>query len=301
MLRATFKSLLARKLRLVLSAMSIVLGVSFVSGAFVLTDTLGKVFDELFTTVNQNIAVVVRGDKVSDVGTQTGGVTRKEVPVTALERIRAVDGVADAQGNVIGIAQIIDTEGDAVASNAAPNFGFNWYDSDALDFGELSQGRAPQADDEIVVNAALAEQAGYDVGDSAPVLTDAATREFEIVGLVTYEGKDSLAGETSIFFTEATAHEVLNRPDTYDEIVVAAEEGVSQEDLAERVAKVVPDSAETVTGTVYTEETTSDIKEGLGFFSTFLLVFAAIALFVGVFISLIPSRCWSLSGPESWR
>ena len=76
MLRATFKSLLARKLRLLLSATSIVLGVSFVSGAFVLTDTLGKVFDELFTTVNQNISVVVRGDKVSDVGTQTGNSTR---------------------------------------------------------------------------------------------------------------------------------------------------------------------------------------------------------------------------------
>ena len=284
MLRATFKSLLARKLRLILSAMSIVLGVSFVSGAFVLTDTLGKVFDELFTTVNQNIAVVVRGDKVSDVGTQTASVTRKEVPVSALERVRAVDGVADAQGNVIGIAQIIDTEGDAVASNAAPNFGFNWYESDELNFGEVSQGRAPEADDEIAINAGLAETAGYAVGDSAPVLTDGPTTEFTIVGLVTYDGKTSLAGETSIFFTEAAAHELLNRPDTYDEVVVAAEDGVSQEDLAERIAQVVPAGTETVTGTVYTEETTSDVKEGLGFFSTFLLVFAAIALFVGAFI-----------------
>jgi len=284
MLRATFKSLLARKLRLLLSAMSIVLGVSFVSGAFVLTDTLGKVFDELFTTVNQNIAVVVRGDKVSDVGTQTTSVTRKEVPVSVLDEVRAVDGVADAQGNVIGIAQIIDTEGDAVASNAAPNFGFNWYESDALNFGDISQGRAPQADDEIVVNAGLAEKAGYKVGDSAPVLTDAATRKFEIVGLVTYDGKDSLAGETSIFFTEPTAHEVLDRPDTYDEVVVAADENVSQEELAERIGRIVPAGTETVTGVAYTEETTSDVKEGLGFFNTFLLVFAAIALFVGAFI-----------------
>ena len=106
MLRATFKSLLARKLRLLLSAMSIVLGVSFVSGAFVLTDSLGKVFDELFTTVNQNIAVDVRGDKVSDVASQTTSATRKLVPVATLEKVRAVDGVAEAHGSINGIAQI---------------------------------------------------------------------------------------------------------------------------------------------------------------------------------------------------
>ena len=284
MLRATFKSLLARKLRLVLSAMSIVLGVSFVSGAFVLTDTLGKVFDELFTTVNQNIAVDVRGEKVSDVATQTSSVTRKEVPASTLQQVRAVDGVAEAHGSIIGIAQIIDTEGEAIASNAAPNFGFFWVDSELLNVAEISEGRPPAGPDEIVVNTALAENAGYGVGDSAPVLTDGPTREFSIVGLVTYDGKGSLAGETSIFFTEETAHELLNRPDTYDEIVVAAEDGVSEQQLRDRVAEVIPAETEAITGTVYTEETTSDVKEGLGFFSTFLLVFAAIALFVGAFI-----------------
>ena len=285
MLRATFKSLLARKLRLLLSAMSIVLGVSFVSGAFVLTDSLGKVFDGIFSSVNQNISVVVRGEKISDVPTQIGSVTRKEVPVAALDRVRSVDGVAEAQGNVIGIAQIIDAEGEAVASNAAPNFGFNWTDSDKLNAAaDLVEGRAPEAADEIVINAGLAERAGYEVGDSAPVLTEVPTRDFEIVGIITYDDKDSLAGETSIYFTEDTAHEVLNRPGTYDEIVVAAESGVSQDDLRDRVADVVPAGTEAITGETYTAESTSDVKEGLGFFSTFLLVFAAIALFVGAFI-----------------
>jgi putative ABC transport system permease protein len=284
MLRATFKSLLARKLRLILSAMSIVLGVSFVSGAFVLTDTLGKVFDDLFTTVNQNIAVDVRGEKVSDVASQTSNVTRKQVPVSALEKVRSVEGVAEAHGSINGIAQIIDTDGKAVASNAAPNFGFFWVDSDRLNAAAISEGRAPAAPDEIVINVALAERAGYQVGDTAPVLTEGPTKDFTIVGLATYDGKKSLAGETSIFFTEEAAHELLDRPDTYDEIVVAAEDGVGQEELRDRVAAVIPTGTEALTGTAYTEETTSDVKEGLGFFSTFLLVFAAIALFVGAFI-----------------
>lgn len=283
MLRATFKSLLARKLRLLLSAMSIVLGVSFVSGAFVLTDSLGKVFDELFTTVNQNIAVDVRGDKVSDVSSQTTNATRKLVPVTTLQDVRAVDGVAEAHGSINGIAQIVDTEGNAVASNTAPNFGFMWIETD-LQAAEIAEGRPPSSADEIVINTALAETAGYEVGDTAPVLTDGPIRDFTIVGLVTYQGKSSLAGETSIFFTEATAHELLNRVDAYDEIVVAAEPGVSQSELRDRVAAVLPEGTQAITGEAYTEETTSDVKEGLGFFTTFLLVFAAVALFVGSFI-----------------
>ena len=181
MLRATFKSLLARKLRLLLSAMSIVLGVSFVSGAFVLTDSLGKVFDELFTTVNQNIAVDVRGDKVSDVASQTTSATRKLVPVATLDQVRAVDGVADAQGAINGVAQIVDTEGKAVASNTAPNFGFIWVESDLLQVADIAEGRAPRSPDEIVINTGLADTAGYDVGDTAPVLTDGPIRDFTIV------------------------------------------------------------------------------------------------------------------------
>jgi len=50
MLRATLKSLLSRKLRLILSGLAVVLGVMFVSGAFVLTDTLGRSFDQVFAT-----------------------------------------------------------------------------------------------------------------------------------------------------------------------------------------------------------------------------------------------------------
>ncbi|MDQ1586094.1 MAG: putative transport system permease protein [Actinomycetota bacterium] len=284
MLRATFKSLLARKLRLLLSAMSIVLGVSFVSGAFVLTDSLGKVFDDLFSTVNKNIAVDVRGTKVSDVGSQTSNVTRKLVPVSVLDQVRSVDGVAEARGSIAGLAQIIDTHGKAVASNAAPNFGFMWVTSDKLEAAKISSGRAPTGPNEIVINTGLATKAGYQVGDKAPVLTEGPTRSFTIVGLVTYEGKPSLAGETSIFFTEPTAHELLNRTGTYDEIEVASSPGVSQSALRDRIAKVLPRGTEAITGKAYTDESTSDIKKGLGFFATFLLVFAAVALFVGAFI-----------------
>ena len=108
MIRATFKSLAARKLRLVLSSLSIVLGVSFVAGAFVLTDSLGKVFDNLFSTVNQHVAVDVRGDKVTS-GDQ--GDVRALLPAGLVDTVRNVDGVKEAQGQVAGSAQLVNKAG----------------------------------------------------------------------------------------------------------------------------------------------------------------------------------------------
>ena len=284
MLRATLKNLFARKLRLLLSAMSIVLGVSFVSGAFVLTDSLGKVFDDLFSTVNQNIAVDVRGAKITE-GGQGESAARALVPASVVDTVAAVDGVAEAQPNVVGVAQLVDAKGKVVGSNTAPAFGFNWYDSAKLMPGRITEGRAPASDSEIVINRGLAETAKYKVGDRAPVLTDAPAKTYTIVGIMEYTGgKASLAGETSIFFDTATAQKVLNTPNAYSDILVAAEEGVSQDELATRVDAALPPQIETITGDKLADEQASEVKQGLGFFNTFLLTFAAIALFVGSFI-----------------
>src|SRR5512132_466201 len=132
MIRATFRSLTARKLRLVLSSLSIVLGVSFVAGAFVLTDSLGKVFDDLFSTVSQNVAVDVRGEKVTS-GDQ--GDVRALLPESLLGTVSQVDGVKEAQGQVQGNAQLVDKKGKVVTTGGAPTFGFNWYDSTLLQSG----------------------------------------------------------------------------------------------------------------------------------------------------------------------
>ena len=120
MIRATFRSLAARKLRLLLSSLSIVLGVSFVSGAFVLTDSLGRVFDDLFSTISQNVAVDIRGDEVTS-GDQ--GPVRSLLPQDLLSTVEQVDGVKEAQGQVQGSAQLVDTKGKAVSTGGVPTFG----------------------------------------------------------------------------------------------------------------------------------------------------------------------------------
>jgi putative ABC transport system permease protein len=281
MIRATFRSLTARKLRLLLSSLSIVLGVSFVSGAFVLTDSLGKVFDDLFSTVSQNVAVDIRGDEVTS-GNQ--GTVRALLPQDLLTTVEQVDGVREAQGQVQGSAQLVDTEGKTVSTGGAPTFGFNWYESDLLQSGTIVQGRAPRGPDEIAVNRGLLDRTDYTIGDSAPVLTDQPLSAYTIVGVVEFDGKPSFAGETDVFFDTATAQKVLNLTGHFNEITVAAKDGISETELRDRVRTVIPDEAQAITGTKSAEEQASDVKKGLGFFNTFLLTFALIALFVGAFI-----------------
>ncbi len=283
MLRATFKSLRARKLRLLLSAASIVLGVSFVAGAFVLTDSLGRVFDDLFATTNRNVAVDVSPKTISsNTGNGFGG--GKVLPADLVDKISTLDGVDAVSGSVAGSAQLVNKKGKVVTTGGAPTLAFNWTESNRLRTGKISEGTAPQNGDEIAINRSMAEKAGYRVGDVAPVLTDAPLKPYTIAGIVEYDGKGSLAGETTIFFDTATAQRVLDVPNGYSDISVAAKDGVGQQELRDRVAKVLPAGVKAITGAQLAKDQSSDVKEGLGFFNTFLLTFALIALFVGAFI-----------------
>ena len=291
MLRATVKSLLARKLRLLLSALAIVLGVAFVAGAFVLTDSLGRTFDNLFTTVSKNIAVEVRGTVQSDLGSgEQGGPgsdnTRRNVPASVLDKIRGVDGVAEAQPSVFGNAVVVGTDGKPVSNNGAPNIGANWVDSTVLTQQRIEAGgHPPRAPDEIALDPAYAERSGHHVGDTVTVLTTTGQHQYRVVGIVRYaDGKSSLGGETYVLFTTATAQKVLDTPGVYTDIQVAAADGVSQQELRDRVATALPGGVEAITGQQFADEQASDVKAGLGFFNTFLLVFAGVALFVGAFI-----------------
>lgn len=283
MLRATFRSLLARKLRLLLSATAIVLGVSFVSGSLVLTDTLGRVFDELFASVNAKTAVEVRGKEPFDAGTQ-GEAARQPVPASVLETVRAVDGVAAVVGDVSGYAQVVDADGEPYSNGGAPTFGLN-YDADPLTSSfTLRSGEAPQGPGEVALDAATSEATGFEVGDTVSVILAQGRKELTVSGVFGFGENDNLAGASIVALDQEVAEQLLGRPGEYDVVRAAAGDGVSQEELRDRVAAVLPAGTEAVTGEQSADETAGDIKEALGFFNTFLLVFAGISLFVGGFL-----------------
>ncbi|HEX3981196.1 MAG TPA: hypothetical protein VHW93_08230, partial [Acidimicrobiales bacterium] len=87
MWKVTSKGLLAHKLRLALTALAIVLGVTFISGTFVLTDTLHNTFNTLFGHIYQNIDFEVRG-KAAFTDNSGGGAVRKAIPESLLASVR---------------------------------------------------------------------------------------------------------------------------------------------------------------------------------------------------------------------
>ncbi|MFK3985267.1 ABC transporter permease [Micromonospora sp. NPDC050397] len=288
MLRATLKSLLARKVRLVLSGLAVVLGVMFVAGSFVLTDTLGRSFDSVFSDAYATTDVNVAAKPKVALSEFEGEQIATPLPAATLETVKKVPGVAEATGVVATDgARLIGSNGKVVTSFGPPQLGENWTGENEL--LKLREGRAPTADTEIVINAGLAKAAKVKVGDRVGVLVDLAPKqEFTLVGVFGYSGdRDSLGGVNEVAFTDPVAQQLmLGARDVYTNISVRAQVGVDQATLRDRVAAVVGDGYEVKTGEQLSADSAAGLKEGLAFFNQILLGFAGVALLVGTFLIL---------------
>ncbi|HZN77842.1 MAG TPA: FtsX-like permease family protein [Micromonosporaceae bacterium] len=289
MLRATFASLLARKLRLILSGLAVVLGVMFVSGAFVLTDTLGRSFEGLFSTVYSQTDVQVAGKPKIEVDELEGAPIPANVPADLVERIEdKVPGVADAVGLAEADgARVIGKNGKVIASLGPPRLGANWTgESDMITLRPGS--KAPTAENEIAMNAGLAKTGGFNVGDEIAVLTLEPKKTFKLVGIFGYSNdRDSIGGATVVAFTTPVAQQLmLGEKDVYSAIRVKAAAGVTPEELRDRIAAELGPDYVVKTGDQLATETTDSFRRGLGFFNNILLGFAGVALFVGIFLIL---------------
>ncbi|MEU5940173.1 FtsX-like permease family protein [Micromonospora sp. NPDC047548] len=287
MFRATWKSLLARKVRLILSGLAVVLGVMFVSGAFVLTDTLGRSFDAVFADAYEGVDVNVSAKPKIALSETEGEQVPGSLPAATLEKVRTVGGVAEATGIVAADgARLIGSNGKVVTSFGPPQLGQNWVGED--DLVKLREGREPRADDEIVVNGALAKAAKVKVGDRVGVLTLEPKKEFTLVGVFGYSGdRDSLGGANEVAFTTPVAQRLmLGEPDVFTNISVKAADGVGEAALRDDIAGVLGGDFEVKTGEQLSADASAGLKEGLSFFNKILLGFAAVALLVGTFLIL---------------
>lgn len=287
MWRATWKSLLAKKVRLALTTLSVVLGVGFVAGTYVLTDTMSAAFDEVFQTAVANTDVIVRSESAfaaTAAGPGGGGTEGREpIQQLVLDDVVAVEGVAAAHGEVAGYAQFVDPATDeAIGGFGPPTLGFSWDpDSTVVD---IREGEAPRGSDEVAVDAGTAEDHGLGIGQRIEVLFEGPARGFTISAIVGFGDADNLAGATLALFDLPTAQQVFGKVGVFDAINVIGEEDAPVSELRARVQQVLPDGLEAVTATTVANENAQALSEGLGFFKTALLIFALISLFVGSFI-----------------
>ena len=280
MLTATLKGMLAHKLRLVLTATSIALGIAFLAGTLMLTSSMQRAFDELFADVNASSDTVVRAESTTDV---TGD--RPPLPSSVLDRVRDIGGVEVAEGTVEGYALLTGADGKPIQPQGAPTLGSSAPVADSL-LGEIDvrEGRLPRGPGEVTIDASSAEKGDLAVGDSTRVLFQSGPQTLEVVGIVGFGDNDDLGGATSAYFEQATAQQLLGKKGVFDSISVKAAEGVSDADLTSRIAGAIPAGMEAMTGQAVADEQSESAKEGLAFLSTALLGFAGVALFVGAFI-----------------
>jgi putative ABC transport system permease protein len=285
---ATLKSLFARKLRLALTALAIVLGVGFVAGTYVLTDTMNKAFNDLFAQANSATDVIVRATQAftpSAAGPGGGsGTTRNPISADLLVTVRAVPGVQTATGDLSGYAQLVDPKtGKTIGGIGPPTIGTNWNETSNAIL-DLRSGTAPTGLGQVVIDAATAEKYDLTVGQRVRILFQGPPGEFTIVGIAGFGSADNLAGATLALFDTATAQKVLGKQGVFDQISVVAQKGVSDTQLRNRIQAALPSGVQAVTSTSVGAEESKALREALGFFRTALLIFAFIALFVGAFI-----------------
>ena len=283
MLQLTLDSLRNRKIRLLSTAASIVIGVAFLAGSLVLIDTIGRTFDDLLADVNEGVDAEVRS---SDVIETPFGNFRGRIDASILDDVLEVDGVEEAVGGVAGYAQLVDSDGEAMGNpgQGAPTLGFGWTDVEPLNPMILVDGTAPMTPTEIVVDRMSARNGPFAVGDEATVLLESGPQEFTVSGIASFGAADSPLGASVVLFEPDTAQRLLAEPGRYDVIDIVAAAEVSQAELRDRVAAVTPEGAEVITGDDLISESQDEVGEALSFFSTFMLIFSGIALFVAAFI-----------------
>ncbi len=285
MFKLTYKGLWAHKLRFALTGLAVVLGVAFMAGTMILTDTMGRTFDGLFDTANKGVDVVVRRAATVDGGLE-GADVRERVDSATLARIRAIDGVDTAVGSIMGMATLVAPDGKAAAGGGmGGTMGTNWVDDPRLNAFAIATGRAPQTADEVVLDQSTVNRDGRKLGDKVTVLAKGDPTTLTLVGTATFGDADGIPGSTLVATTDATAQTLFAQPGAYDSVVIASDGTQTPEALSARVGTVLgTERFETLTGAADTANNKADLKQALGFFSTFLLAFAYISLFVGMFI-----------------
>lgn len=284
MLRVSLRNLLVSKLRLFLTVAAVTVGVAFVSGTFVLSDTMMKAFDGLYAGLTSGTDVVVKSKPAFDADVATNGGQVRPIDESMVDEVSRVPGVALVRGGVTGYALILDKQGQPIQPGGAPTIGASVGDSQLSGDFTYRLGRQPAGSSEIAIDAGTAKKAGYHLGDRVGVVLQNGRETFSLVGVIGFGETDSLLGATLAGFDLPTAQRLLDKVGLVDEIDVKAANGVRSHDLRQRIAEVLPGNVEALTGDQVAADGSAAVRDAMGIFTKVLLVFAGISLLVGSFV-----------------
>jgi putative ABC transport system permease protein len=282
-IRFALKGLLGRKLRTALTAIAIVLGVATVSGTYVLTDSIDKAFNSIFTDVRQGSDAVISGKSAFDIS-DGSGVTAPSFDESLLPKVQGLPDVAEAAGSVSGQAQLINDKGKAVVYGGAPNLGFSIANG-ASRFNPLKlvEGNWPKAG-EVVIDKSTAGKENFEIGERVGVQAQGPVRRLRVSGIVKFGSVSTIGGATLAGFDLPTAQALFGKPGKLDEIAVAAKPDVPEDQLLKQINEILPQGTQVRSGDQQATEDAKDTDAFISFLQNFLLAFGGVALFVGSFV-----------------
>jgi putative ABC transport system permease protein len=289
MIRTAVKGMLARKLRTILTSLAIVMGVGIVSAAYILTDTWQGAADKLSTAAYDDVGAVVTTRAAFDVSADQSGGNRPPLPDSVLADVRAVPEVGVAVGDVSDQVRIVGADGKAIGGDGgSPSFAegvdARTPGAVALSPFELKSGRFPRADREVAIDASTARKEHLSVGERIGVSGHGPVQHFTVVGTATFGSVESLGGATAAIFDLRQAQALTGKRGKLDSILVSARDGVSDAELRQAIASVLPHTLQVESAQDQDRFGLDGLKDGLGIVQKILLGFGFIALFVGGFV-----------------
>ncbi|MDX2291067.1 MULTISPECIES: ABC transporter permease [Streptomyces] len=280
MFRTALRNVLAHKARLLMTVLAVMLGVAFVSGTLVFTDTLSQAFRGQSAKSYDDVAVAVALRPDPEEAAKNPGLSQATV-----DKVAKLDGVTGVRPRVDGFAGVPDAKGKLIGSgwsNKGTNFAPGPDGKDpALSF---TTGNGPAAADQIALDKETADKGGYQVGERVRVATNGPVKEYTLSGVFTTEDGAVNAGGSLVVFDAPVAQKLYLKPGYYSDLNVSAAKGTDAGKLRDEILKVVPTAATAQTGQALADEQAREIESGLGNLKWMLLAFAGIALFVGIFL-----------------
>ncbi len=278
MTKVSLRGLAQRKLRALVTVVAVLLGVAFIAGSYVLTDTINRSFDEIFDVAYSGTDVAV---SASTTGSGDTGIV-PPFPARYLNEVRGVDGVENSVGGIFTTGRFVDSKGDPLNSGFAPEF-ISSVAPKPFDTLTYVEGGNPRTANEVSIDQATADREGLEVGSKLRIAGEAGVKAYTITGIQRL-GNTASGGSGTSVLTLPEAQRLTGRVGKFDAISVQAAPGVQPTELASRINEVLPPRLLVETGTQAAQRQSQDIKDQLGFLRVILLVFGGVALLVGSFL-----------------
>lgn len=281
MFRTALRNVLSHKARLLMTVLAVMLGVAFVSGTLVFTNTISDALQKSSAKGFDHVDVAIETAYQPDEGDSVA-----EQPMLTPELLAKVErapGAESATGVVSGSTALADKKGKLIGGGFQSQGGNYWGTDDPR--YPIQAGSAPKGENEVAIDSQTAKRAGYEVGDIIRLSVDGPVLTPTISAIFTTDDGNVAAGGSLALFDTKTAQKLFHMEGEYDSINVTAAAGTSQPQLRKAVEKILPeDTASTITGQELADQQATEIATSMSGMKNGLLVFAGIALFVGTFI-----------------